>query len=108
MKRSLLSFLIVAALSGWISSGERAAGLATAANDWVRTADGWESRQAVEPAETSSRLAVHPAVVAGIQLGASLFFLVAFPARVTVQPVRVSRGVVRTPRGAKLTAAAAG
>lgn len=108
MKRSLLTFLIVVAISGWISRGERAAGLAAEASDWVRTADGWESRQAIEPYEPSSPPAVHPAVIAGLQLGASLFFLVAFPARLTVQPVRLSGGAVRPHRRAKLSPAAAG
>ena len=84
MRHSLLTLLIVAAISGWISRGERAAGLSGQAIDWVRTTDGWESRTAVEPYELSAPPAVHPAVVAALQLGASLFFLVAFPARVRV------------------------
>jgi hypothetical protein len=85
LKRSLLTILTVAAISGWISHGERAASVAEA-SDWVRTADGWEVRQMVEPYEPSSPPPVHPAVIAGLQLGASLFFLLAFPARVRVLP----------------------
>ena len=83
MKRSLLTILTVAAISGWISRGERAASVAEA-GDWVRTADGWEVRAVIEPYEPSVPPPVHPAVIAGLQLGASLFFLVAFPARVRV------------------------
>ena len=83
MKRSLFTILTVAAISGWISRGERAASIAEA-SDWVRTADGWEVRAVIEPYEPSAPPPVHPAVVAGLQLGASLFFLVAFPARVRV------------------------
>jgi hypothetical protein len=83
LKRSLLTILTVAAISGWISRGERAASVAEA-SDWVRTADGWEVRAVIEPHEPSVPPPVHPAVIAGLQLGASLFFLIAFPARVRV------------------------
>lgn len=95
MRRSLLTILIVAAISGWISHGERAAGLGGVAKDWIRTADGWESRRALTAEETSAAPAVHPAVIAAFQLGASLFFLAAFPARVTVRPVGAAGGVLR-------------
>ena len=48
--------------------------------DWVRTSDGWESSAVIqldpfEPAEP----AIHPTVIACLQLGLSLFALVAFP-----------------------------
>jgi hypothetical protein len=91
-----LTLLIVAAISGWISRGEHAAGLSGGPTDWVRTADGWESRTAVEPYEVSAPPAVHPAVIAAFQLGASLFFLVAFPARVTALSARNSSAAIRT------------
>jgi hypothetical protein len=106
LKRSLLTILIVAAISGWISHGERAASVAEA-SDWVRTADGWEVRQMVEPYEPSTPPPVHPAVIAGLQLGASLFFLVAFPPRVRVLPVRVSEGAARPRRRAAVAASGA-
>ncbi|MBA3483674.1 MAG: hypothetical protein H0T51_17840 [Pirellulales bacterium] len=106
MKRSLLTILTVAAISGWISRGERAASVAEA-SDWVRTADGWEVRQMVEPYEPSVPPPVHPAVIAGLQLGASLFFLVAFPARVRVLPVRVSDGAAQPRRRARMAASGA-
>ena len=86
LKRSLLTILTVAAISGWISRGERAASIAAEASDWVRTTDGWEVRQVVEPYEPWAPPPVHPAVIAGLQLGASLFFLVAFPPKVRVLP----------------------
>ena len=104
MKRSLLTILTVAAISGWISRGERAASVAEA-SDWVRTADGWEVRAVIEPYEPSVPPPVHPAVIAGLQLGASLFFLLAFHARGRVLPVRVSDGAAQTRRRAKAAAA---
>lgn len=80
MKRSLLIILIVAAISGWISAGERAAGRSPG-NDWVRTSDGWESRFVVAPHEETALPTIHPGVIAGLQLGVSLFFLLACPSR---------------------------
>jgi hypothetical protein len=106
LKRSLLTILTVAAISGWIARGERAASIAQA-SDWVRTADGWEVRLVVEPHEPSAPPPVHPAVIAGLQLGASLFFLVAFPPRVRVLPVRVSDGAARPRRRAAVAASGA-
>ena len=85
LRRSLLTILIVAALSAWISHGERAAGVSPG-NEWVRTADGWESRRALELPEPSTPPPVHPAVIAAFQLGASLFFLLAFPTLAVVRP----------------------
>lgn len=81
MFRRLLVILIVAAVSGWISAGERAVGK-PASSDWVRTSDGWESRIVVEARDESAPLAVHPGVVAALQLGVSVLFLLAFPAHV--------------------------
>jgi hypothetical protein len=80
VRRSLLTILIVAAISGWISRAER---VSTAADPtaWVRTSAGWESRAAVE-AGPPAPPAIHPAVIASMELCASLFFLVAVPARV--------------------------
>jgi hypothetical protein len=82
--------------ASWISSGERTAGHAAHATDWVRTVDGWEPRRVIEPFELSAPSAVHPAVIAGFQLLASLFFLAAFPARVNARPAPVSNGMLRT------------
>jgi hypothetical protein len=94
--RSLVTILLVSAISGWISSGERSAGQAAHATDWVRTVDGWESRRVVEAYERSAPLAVHPAVIAGFQLLASLLFLAAFPASVKHQPAPIPGGMHRT------------
>jgi hypothetical protein len=102
VKRSLLTFMAVAAISGWIARGERAA-LVANASDWVRTADGWQVRQVLEPREPSAPPPVHPAVIAGLQLGASLFFLMAFPTRVRVVAARPSEAVAR-PRHAAVSA----
>jgi hypothetical protein len=81
MQRSLLTILIVAAISGWISAGERAVGR-SAGSDWVRTSDGWEPRFAIESQDEWVPPAVHPGVVAALQLGVSLLFLLAYPSRV--------------------------
>jgi hypothetical protein len=88
MRRSLLTILIVAAISGWISAGERAVGR-PAGGDWVRTADGWESRLVLEPREELAPPPIHPGVIAALQVGASLLFLFAFPSR--VRELAVSR-----------------
>jgi hypothetical protein len=88
MRRSLLTILIVAAISGWISAGERAAGR-PAGSDWVRTNDGWESRIVLQPREESTTPTIHPGVLAALQLGVSLLFLLAFPSR--VRELAVSR-----------------
>jgi hypothetical protein len=106
LKRSLLTILTVAAISGWIARGERAASIAQA-SDWVRTADGWEVRLVVEPHEPSTPPPVHPAVIAGLQLGASLFFLIAFPARVRVLPTSISDGASRPRRRVAVAASGA-
>lgn len=89
MRRSLLTILIVAAIAGWISAGERAAGLVPAGSDWVRTNDGWESRLVLQPREESPAPTIHPGVIAALQLGASVLFLLAFPSR--VRELAVSR-----------------
>lgn len=89
MLRSLLTILIVAAIAGWISAGERAVGLVPAGSDWVRTSDGWESRLVLEPREESSAPTIHPGLIAAMQLGVSVLFLLAFPSR--VRELAVSR-----------------
>ena len=81
MRRSLLVILIVAALSAWISQLERAPGATGRQSDWVRTADGWESRQVLELHGAAPAFNLHPGLVAAFQLGASILFLAAFPGR---------------------------
>jgi hypothetical protein len=90
LSRSLLIILVVAAISGWINGNERVASDAACAADWIRTADGWESREVLAPYEAPAPQAIHPAVVAGFQLLASLLVLAAFPARASVVRSRVS------------------
>ena len=88
MRRSLFTIAMVAAISGWISWGEHAVG--RPGDDWVRTADGWQSRRVLEAEPSAPPTEVHPAVVAGLQLGMSLFCLIAFPSRVAaVRPPAV-------------------
>jgi hypothetical protein len=79
----VFTILAVAAISGWISYGERASGDLRSGADWVRTADGWERRTAltVESESPSRFAAVHPGLVAAFQLTASLLVLVAIPGR---------------------------
>jgi hypothetical protein len=108
LSRSILIILIVAAISSWISGSEHPASNAAYGAEWVRTADGWESRDVLEPYQTPSPPAVHPLVIAAFQLLASLFFLTAFPARVSA--VRRSRAepVLRTHLRPSSRVAAAG
>lgn len=88
MRRSLFTIATVAAISSWISWGEHAVG--RPGDDWVRTADGWQSRRVLAAEPFAPPPVVHPAVVAGLQLGMSLFCLIAFPSRVTaVRPATV-------------------
>ena len=108
MSRNLLIILIVAAISSWINSGERAAGDTAYAADWVRTIDGWESRAVLEPYDPPTPPAVHPAVIAAFQLLASLFFLAAFPARVSIVSRRAAEPAHRTHLRSSARLAAAG
>jgi hypothetical protein len=108
LSRSILTILIVAAISGWISYGERWAGDAALGADWIRTADGWESRQVLQPFEYSAPPAVHPAVIAALQLLASAFFLAAFPARVGTAARSVTQSLSRTHLRPTAQVAAAG
>ncbi|MCH2113529.1 MAG: hypothetical protein MK171_01270 [Pirellulales bacterium] len=63
-----------------VAQGQRSTLLGHSRTSWVRTSDGWEpsdflwleSRPFVRPA-------LHPLLVAGFQLSASLFALIAFP-----------------------------
>jgi hypothetical protein len=70
--RSLLIIAVVAAIATGLSRLEHAhSQISTVSPAWVRTVDGWEPSSPV----------VHPALVAGFQLGASVFVLLAFPYR---------------------------
>jgi hypothetical protein len=83
VRRSLLVILIVAVLSAWISRMERPAEATPYETDWVRTADGWQSRTVLAARTSVQPLALHPGLVAAFQLGASLFVLLAIPANVS-------------------------
>ena len=89
MRRCLFTFLAVCGISLWISGAERAAGVAHATKDWVRTSHGWEPRQVVQVRRHTTSPRLHPGLVAAFQLGASVFCLLAFPA--SAVPVRRSR-----------------
>lgn len=108
MRRSLLTILIVAAISGWISRGERAAGLSADRTMWIRTADGWEPRRALADDAPATRAVPHPAIVATFQLVASLYFLGAFPARVAVPATQAVNSARPERRRADRRAAAVG
>jgi hypothetical protein len=108
LSRSILIILIVAAISSWISSGERSASDAAYAGDWVRTADGWEPRDVLESYEAPSPPAVHPVVIAAFQLLASLFVLAAFPARVSAVRRSAVTPAIRTHLRPSTRVAAAG
>jgi hypothetical protein len=95
LSRNVLVILVVAAISGWINGNEHAVS-DVYATEWVRTIDGWESRVMVESYDPPSPPAVHPFVIAGLQLLASLFFLAAFPARVSVVRQKAGAPALRT------------
>ena len=108
MRRGLLTFLFVTAISGWISQGEQAVGLASPTGDWVHTAAGWELRTALERTPRRAPVDIHPSLVAAFQLGASLFFLIAFPARVSAQPLTLAARPQLRPHAAGRLSAAVG
>lgn len=78
-----------------IAQGQRSTSLGHPGTSWVRTSDGWErsdllwleSRPFVRPA-------LHPLLVAGFQLSASLFALIAFPS----SGCRLGAGATRAAR----------
>ncbi|MCG8451385.1 MAG: hypothetical protein MI725_17605 [Pirellulales bacterium] len=85
MYRCLLTIAAVAMLSCCFAHLEKAQGQRQiAAGDartmWVRTVDGWENSELLW-LESSRFVApsLHPTLVAGFQLSASLFVLIAFP-----------------------------
>jgi hypothetical protein len=81
----LLIVLAVAALSSWIASAEHVPPVAAApaaarpASEWIRTTAGWERRGALTPGPIIPPVNIHPGVVAGLQLTASLLALMIFP-----------------------------
>jgi len=87
MRRFWLTFLTVVCLAGWLQGIENAVGVSRPKVEWVRTVDGWQSRDAVAVDAATTRGELHPGLVAAFLLGASVFCLVAFPARVTPHAV---------------------
>ena len=80
--RSLLIIAAVAAISTVLSQLESAhSQMPTASPAWVRTIDGWEPSSVLTTDTNSNTPSLHPFVVAGFQLGASVFVLIAFPYR---------------------------
>lgn len=87
--RPLITIAAVALLSGLLSHWHQAQGQREGAaaradgTTWIRTVDGWEPsivlQSQPEPATTP---ALHPLLVAGFFLSASLLALLAFPADV--------------------------
>ena len=80
MFRSLSIIAIVAGISTVISGWEHAQADRHIGNDWIRTVDGWEPSAVLDAQLVPSvPPALHPGLVAGFVLGASLFVLLAFP-----------------------------
>ena len=90
MLRCAVTIAAVAVLSALLghwehARGQRGAPAATAATDtvWVRTVDGWEPNTVLQASSSSAAPpALHPLLVAGFQLSASLLALLAFPGAV--------------------------
>ncbi|HMO86447.1 MAG TPA: lipoprotein [Lacipirellulaceae bacterium] len=98
MRRSLLVIVAVAALSGWISHMERAAGVDGPGDDWVRTVDGWERRASLTLPSPQRLPEVHPGLVACLQLAGSLAVLAAFPGRAAPAAVQPAEAAPRRRR----------
>lgn len=84
--RGIITVVAVAALGAMISKFELARGErsqpAPTPTRWVRTVDGWEPAEALRLAPNQSPTpALHPALVASLQAGISLFALMAFSDR---------------------------
>ena len=97
MIRSLSIIAVVAAISAVIGGLEHAQADRGVVVDWVRTVDGWEHAAVLDPAlQPASPPALHPFLVAGFMLGASLFVLVAFPSNSRKQ--RAEEKISRKPQ----------
>jgi hypothetical protein len=80
--RSLFIIAVVAAIATGLSRLEHAhSQISTISPAWVRTVDGWEPSSVLTTPSPAPSPVVHPALVAGFQLGASVFVLLAFPYR---------------------------
>ncbi len=86
MLRAFLTFVFVIAISICIAHLRDAQGQRSAAADatkiaWVRTVDGWEQRNTLHlrPRRPQGPPALHPGLVASLQVGVSLFALLALP-----------------------------
>jgi hypothetical protein len=78
--RSLVVISAVALLGGMISQLKPAQADRQVELAWVRTSDGWEPGSVLTSQHTASvSPTLHPGLVAGLQLGASVFVLLAFP-----------------------------
>ncbi len=82
MYRAFATIAAVAVLSGFLAHLEHAQGERVEAGRWVRTADGWEPSGVLRAeSHTPAAPELHPLLVAGFLLGASIFALLAFPNR---------------------------
>jgi len=82
LHRCIFTILAVAAISGALGRIDAARGQRDP-GDWVRTAQGWESRAILATPAPSQPPRLHPFAVAAFQLSASLLVLVGLPTRVT-------------------------
>lgn len=83
--RAFLTIVVVAALSACLvhlrdAQGQRSQAADVQQTAWVRTVDGWEPSRILKLQPRSQGTpALHPALVATLQLGISLFGLLALP-----------------------------
>ncbi len=78
----LFTLSVVATLSYVASHIEYAEADRVDLPKWVRTVDGWEPASVLSPEYGPVNLpALHPFLVAGFELGASVFVLLAFPGK---------------------------
>ncbi len=84
MLRMLLTLCAVATLSYAASNMEYAGADRPTLPNWVRTVDGWEPASVLSTELDHATLpTLHPFLVAGFELGASVFVLLAFPGNAT-------------------------
>ncbi|MCA9237006.1 MAG: hypothetical protein KDA44_16145 [Planctomycetales bacterium] len=82
MSRLFATLLLVASLAALVTRAEMLHGSRSVARaqEWVRTADGWEPRDMVVVASgPAAPPTLHPGLVAGFLAMASTLVLVAFP-----------------------------
>lgn len=78
MLRGIGILLFVVTVSGVLARFESTSAQPVTPVEWVRTVDGWEPTGVLSAPDQSSGAVLHPLLVGGFQLAASVMALVAF------------------------------